>query len=215
LNDNICEICGSNKKVQRYSKTNQYLCNKHYKQIYRHGKIIEKHRLTSNDIIEYTDLGYAEIILRSNDGNEIARSQIDIEDVTIVKQYKWHLSNNGYVTSSFPDIYLHRLIMYAPNNRRVDHINHNTLNNRKYNLRICSAQENVMNSKISKNNTSSVTGVNYRKDRNKWRAYIMFNRKQINLGFYDNFYDAVKARKEAEIKYFGEFAPFNTKEEYL
>lgn len=46
-------------------------------------------------------------------------------------------------------------------------------------------------------------------DRNKWRAYITVNKKQISLGLFNKKEDAIKARKEGELKYFGEFAPIN------
>ena len=61
--------------------------------------------------------------------------------------------------------------------------------------------------KINSNNTSGYRGVSYRKDRNKYRAYIKFQGKDIFLGHYDNIDDAIKARKDAEKEYFGEFAP--------
>ena len=56
--------------------------------------------------------------------------------------------------------------------------------------------------KVNKNNTSGITGVGYRKDRGKWRAYIKIQRKTINLGYFDKKEDAIKARREAEEKYF-------------
>lgn len=55
---------------------------------------------------------------------------------------------------------------------------------------------------INSNNTSGHRGVSYRKDRNKYRAYIKFQGKNIFLGNYDNIEDAIKARKCAEEKYF-------------
>jgi hypothetical protein len=57
------------------------------------------------------------------------------------------------------------------------------------------------------NNKSGKTGVSWRKQRSKWHAHIKVDGKEIHLGFYDVFDDAVSARIEAEKKYFGEFAP--------
>ena len=54
-------------------------------------------------------------------------------------------------------------------------------------------------------NTSGYKGVGFHKQRNKWRARIMVDNKDISLGLYDTIEEAIKARKEAEIKYFGEF----------
>ena len=55
------------------------------------------------------------------------------------------------------------------------------------------------------NNTSGITGVYWKKDRNKWGARIVVNGKCIYLGYFANKEDAIKIRKEAEIKYFGEY----------
>lgn len=145
---------------------------------------------------------------------KLGKSNVDVflddSDYDIVRRYKWYLNNNiGYV-SGFIDgkkVYLHRFIMGYPANKCVDHINRNKLDNRKSNLRICSTRENVINSKLSKNNTSGISGISFRDDRNKFRAYIMVNRKQIFLGYYSDIEDAIFARRQAEIKYFGEFAP--------
>tara|TARA_R110000764_G_scaffold28636_7_gene67423 strand:- start:1849 stop:2334 length:486 start_codon:yes stop_codon:yes gene_type:complete len=115
----------------------------------------------------------------------------------------------GYaVFSSTSSIYycklLHRVIMEAPDGMDVDHIDGNTLNNRKSNLRVCSHHENLMNRKKHKNNKSGVKGVSWYKNLNKWHAQIQCDKK-IHLGYYDDFDEAVKVRKEAEEKYFGEF----------
>lgn len=54
-------------------------------------------------------------------------------------------------------------------------------------------------------NTSGVKGVHYDKDRNKWKSEICVNNKKIMLGRFENKDDAIKARCDAEIKYFGEY----------
>ena len=56
--------------------------------------------------------------------------------------------------------------------------------------------------KVRKNNTSGVTGVNYIKNIKKWNASIFFKGKKINLGYFENIDNAIKARKDAEEKYF-------------
>jgi hypothetical protein len=63
-----------------------------------------------------------------------------------------------------------------------------------------------MNSKISKNNKSGVTGVRFDSSINKWIAQISINFKTIHIGTYSDFDTAVFARKTAETKYFGEYA---------
>ena len=75
--DKICEICKSDKGVEKYGKTGQYLCKRHYLQLCRYGKILKRTIRDKNEIIEYND--YAEIILYNKDCEEIARAIIDLE----------------------------------------------------------------------------------------------------------------------------------------
>ena len=80
----------------------------------------------------------------------------------------------------------------------------------KENLRKCSTTQNRMNSNTRSNNTSGCTGVYWNKRKNRWASNIGVHNKDIFLGYYKNFEDAVKARKEAEEKYFGEFSYDNS-----
>lgn len=181
------------------------LCCRHYKQMYRHGKII-KTIYEPNDIVCYET--YAEVILRDKHSEECARALIDLEDVELVSRYKWCIDGHGYVLCRNTGIFLHKLIMNDVDNAFIlDHINRNRLDNRKSNLRYATSQENARNKSIQKNNTSNIPGVSWRKDRNKWRSYITVDSKQISLGLYENKKDAIAARKAAEEKYFGEFTP--------
>ena len=90
--------------------------------------------------------------------------------------------------------------------QQIDHINGNRLDNRIANLRLASNAENSRNCKLSKNNTSGVTGVSYHAQAKKWFAQIMFNRKNNNLGLFNTKEEAIAARKKAETQYFGQFA---------
>ena len=63
----------------------------------------------------------------------------------------------------------------------------------------------ITSNKLSSNNTSGCRGVSFDKRMGLWRARLKFKRKLMNFGSYTNFEDAVKARKEAEQLYFGEF----------
>ena len=145
------------------------------------------------------------VIFYTHNGEEF---YTDIEDVELVKQYTWCI-NDGYVINR-DGILLHRLLMDAPLDKDVDHINHNKLDNRKCNLRIAFDYENLWNQKISKNNTSGITGVYFEKNTKKWIAKICVNRKQIFLGRFNVFEEAAKARKQAEEKYYGEFSYDNS-----
>ena len=199
----MCKIegCNNNKILAKG------LCNKHYKQIYRHGKIIET--IHDRNKIVMLDT-YAEIILKDKQFNEIGRALIDLEDVDKVKKYKWCSNAHGYAICRELNISLHRFVMdHYDNDNVIDHINRDRLDNRKNNLRIATHQQNTINRSVQSNNISNIPGVSWRKDRNKWRAYITVNKKQISLGMFKTKEEAIKARKEGEIKYFGEFAPIN------
>lgn len=96
---------------------------------------------------------------------------------------------------------LHRYIMNCPKGMYVDHINHNTLDNRKCNLRIVSNADNLRNGNIRANNKTGIKGVHYNKIRKKYIATIKVNYKNINLGSFDNIEEARKVRKLAEEKF--------------
>ena len=66
-------------------------------------------------------------------------------------------------------------------------------------------QQNCYNRSLSTRNTSGIKGVSWDKDRQKWRAIILFKGKKISLGRYDNFEDAKKARQDKAKELFGEF----------
>lgn len=178
-------------------------CRKHYQQYRRYGYIPARTRNDANEIIEYDD--YAEVVLYNKDGNEVARTMIDLEHVDTVKNYRWHLSH-GYARNDEVG-FLHRYIMNLTDDLVIDHINRNPLDNRRDNLRICTQHENCFNRLVSNRNTGKVIGVEKRS--NKWIAYINYNYRKIHLGCYNTIEEAIEARRQAEIEYFGEFAPNN------
>lgn len=144
----------------------------------------------------------------------------DLEDYDLIKDYCWkenpptNNNKNGYLNSTYKSVSIHGIVMHKENYRKekykndfvIDHIDGNVLNNRKQNLRICTNQQNLMNCKLSSNNTTGYTGISYDKKYNKWDAHIMIDRKNIHLGRFANIEDATKARLKAEEEYFGEYS---------
>lgn len=106
-----------------------------------------KNKISSKIIInDYIIKGnYIYISLYNSNGLVIAQTKIDKEDYDKVKCYKWTLTSENYVMNKASGILLHRLIMNCPDDKVVDHINHDTLNNTKSNLRIVSRSENCRN----------------------------------------------------------------------
>lgn len=138
---------------------------------------------------------------------------IDADDFDKIKNYCWRevKSRRADITSRIctsidnKTVYMHQVIGF----KAYDHVDRNELNNRKYNLRPCSKSQNSANRNLQQNNTSGVTGVYWYANRNKWVAQISFKQKQIRktLGYFANKDDAIRARLNAEMQYFGEFAP--------
>ncbi len=106
---------------------------------------------------------------------------------------------------------LHRYIMNVTDSKVViDHINHNGLDNRRENLRVCSNAENSRNSRKQSNPASSIyKGVHLNINTQKYESNIKFNYRKISLGCYDTELDAAKAYDAAAKLLFKEFACLN------
>ena len=130
---------------------------------------------------------------------------IDDEDYERISKYNWFYNNCGYAvknkTINSPKQYMHRMIMNAEKGQIVDHINRNTYDNRKANLRFVNKSQNAFNSKRRTTGISGTTGVYWSKVKNKWTARIKGKRKEMSLGYYLDKNDAIRARKNAEKKY--------------
>lgn len=132
---------------------------------------------------------------------------VDVIDLPIVEKYFWY-STKGYAQNDIVGC-LHRVIANAKPHELVDHINMDTLDNRRENLRICTKAENMRNRNAQANNTSGMEGVTWDKYGKKWMAQLSLNKKHIHLGRYDDILDAAKAYNAAAIIHHGEFARLN------
>lgn len=95
-------------------------------------------------------------------------------------------------------VYLHRWLTHAPKGMMVDHINHDTLDNRFENLRIVTNAENQQNRRGAKrNSTTGIRGVYWEKRIGKWKAHYMLNGKRVIVGFFEDIKEAEKAVIEA------------------
>ena len=148
--------------------------------------------------------------------------QIDDEDWDKVKGYTWRISKkknsndvyiraHQYVNNKRVDISLHRFIMGCiyGDNKMVDHINHNTLDNRKCNLRFCTGQENNQNRRKPVINTTGYKGVRVSTGTNRWGAVVSINRKNIRVGTYDSPEEAAHMYDMLALKLQGDFACTN------
>lgn len=180
------------------------LCEKHYTQLWRHGKILERTSRDLNEIIVYEN--YAEIILYNKEYEEYKRTLIDVEDINKCKKYKWSFNGN-YVSSRNGNLLLHRYIMNCNDEKYIDHINKNKLDNRKCNLRICTNQENSFNKNINLRTKSGLMGVFWSNRYKKWEIQISIDGKNIYITRTKNINEAIAIRLKAEDIVFKEFAP--------
>lgn len=142
---------------------------------------------------------------------------IDQEDLKLINNKSWFgqgVKSRGYIyaASSFcidgkwKIIYLHRLILNAKHGQFVDHINGNTLDCRKSNLRICDNKTNQFNQRKVRGKIP-LKGVTF--EAGKYRARIRHNGGKINLGSFDTMEEAARAYDKKAFDLRGEFAVLN------
>lgn len=154
-------------------------------------------------------------------------AQVDDEDYDYLNQWKWYAKKcqNLYyaargvlIEGKMKSIYMHRIIMNTSFDLHTDHLDRNTLNNQKSNLRICSMSQNMSNRKMKTGSETGFLGVHYRLDkRNKNKAIklivaeITANNKHFYLGLFKTEIEAALAYDRAAVRYHGEFANLNFK----
>lgn len=145
---------------------------------------------------------------------------VDDDDYDWLSQYKWYY-DNAYaikywrtVEKKKYKIPMHRLIMSPLKELYIDHINRNTLDNRKLNLRVCTHQENCRNKWQSKEGKSSRYKGVWRNKRDKtWMTAIRIAKEvRKHLGSFETEIEAATAYNEAALKYHGQFARLNSLE---
>lgn len=140
---------------------------------------------------------------------------VDDEDYSYLANFKWCVNKkNGYYqvirtvydrdSKKYYKIILARVIMDVPCGMLVDHIYHNPLDNRRFNLRVCNHQQNMSNRMPSRNRFKGIL-----KHHGRYRAKIDYNYKRTYLGTFPDPVSAAKAYNDAAIKIFGPFAKLN------
>lgn len=162
----------------------------------------------------------AKIKLKRHSGEEFWTT-IDLEDFEKVSNMglNWRTkyvkeTNSYYAVASYKKEcgsrrvkYLHRIIMDANDEDIIDHVNHDTLNNRKSNLRYANKMKNARNrSGLNSNNTTGYRNVSYIKSEGKHIVQLQIDGKNTRLGAFDDMHEAGKFAKEMREKYYGKFA---------
>jgi len=155
-------------------------------------------------------LEYVELFFKKNRAEKDYNAAIDKKQKLLYTVTPHSVVPNDIVNHLSSSVPGSNFINYSDRVTEIDENIKNTrdiFDNRKTNLRVCTARENTLNGKVPKNNTSGVIGVSFSKSKNKWKAFINKDYKQLFLGYYETMTDAVRARLIAERIMYGEFAP--------
>ena len=139
------------------------------------------------------------------------------KDYAELSKHKWcasKLSYGGFAATrdvSGKTVFMHRVVMNAPKELEVDHKNHDTLDNRPANLRLCTSSQNQRNM-ISKTGSSRYKGVCWYKRDKIWQVQIKINGKMKYLGRFESEIEAAEAYNKKAVELFGDFAYTNFRE---
>lgn len=139
---------------------------------------------------------------------------VDDEDAGRVSLYPWHavkIREEFYAATTISGrrMYLHRFITEAPRGFDVDHVNHDGLDNRRKNLRVCTHQQNLVNQKKQSGRSSRYKGVTWDKSRNRWRAQTKVLGRAVYLGYFRSEIQAAGAYDNFMRDLHGEYALLN------
>lgn len=151
------------------------------------------------------------IPLRARDGSVRAYAIIDAADAPFAARWRWNLINTQYAGRWEKDattkrsclIYLHRELLGLPrirDGREGDHINRDTLNNTRKNLRVLTHAQNLQNKASYRGATSRHRGVYWDSRAQRWRAEVRLNGKKHSLGSFLLENDAADAARNARIR---------------
>lgn len=141
---------------------------------------------------------------------------IDAADVSLVADRFWLVRISGqtgyaqsadYSTGKCKTLLLHRVLLGAPDEFLVDHIDGDGLNNRRANLRLCNRSQNAQNRAAPSHSSSGIKGVCWNARDQRWRAHIQVSPTlRLHLGNFLSKDAAAAAYAAAAVKYHGDFA---------
>lgn len=218
----ICKVCGKicGNKLHEYIKG---MCSKHYLQVKKYGKPLDNNPRTVYDANEIRVLNdYAEIDTYNFIGEVLSTFKLDIEDIPLLGNHKWRTVFKGKQKSPYlitghggsqgnDQIYFHRLVM-GNISEEVDHINRDSTDNRKENLRISNRTQQLANTSLRENNTQGVKGVYFIANRGKYRAEISCKKKRIMSPLYETKAEAAYFRYLLEQLFYKDIGIYNSKE---
>ncbi len=149
---------------------------------------------------------------------------VDDEDFEYLNQFKWFAIKNGHTFYAARSVWLrnelkeiqslmHREIIHTPKGKMTAHLDGNGLNNRKYNMRVCSNKENQQNRQTVRGK-SKYKGVYLHKQKDRQKVYFYWSAqikgdKEMHLGSFKTEKEAALAYNKKAKELFGEFAYLN------
>ncbi len=189
-----CRQCGQNflASSTEVNRGNAQLCSRECRSAER--------RLSGD--VELLQDGTARIPLRGVNGSIRAYALIDAADAAWANQWRWFLNSDGYADRASGTMVLHRelLGLQRGDGLEGDHINRDTLDNRRSNLRIMTRQGNSQNRRSCVNASSAYRGVTFDKRRGKWLAGMQVDGKVMHIGRFSSEQDAAEAARLARLQ---------------
>ena len=209
----ICKQCGRS-YIYNGHNSKDY-CVKHKGQLDKYGKFLDSNPRTKYDANEFrvTPKWVEFDVYQPTTCDVTGTFKIDFDDYQRVSKHKWCMNKQGYALTRIGDknILLHRFILNPKEGQVVDHINLDTKDNRKINLRVCSQALNTQNRRPY--NKYSIKGIEQTRS-GKWSAYFRNNNKQYHSQGYDTVEEATFARFILE-QLFGEGELAQHNQEYI
>lgn len=170
-----------------------------------------KERLIPSKFRIVGNICYLEVYNRK--GIVVNEALIDLEDYEKVKEFRLHQSiigsNYKRIRTNTGIKLVYFIVGKAPGGLYIDHINRNTSDNRKCNLRFVTRSQNGMNRSKHNKTTSIFKGVHWDKSRNKWKVEIKLNQICKHVGRFDEEEEAAEAYNRKAKELFGEYAALN------
>lgn len=204
----VCAYCGESFDVRWAVRNRATFCSVRCRELGRTGRTLNGDALIDNgDGTMSVPLGRGLTAL------------IDTADRALVEHWRWTSSMVGrriYAVhrAGAASVPMHRVLMGAPDELDVDHIDGNGLNNCRSNLRLATRSENMANVPVRRSNTSGFTGVSRHSVSGRWRATIKQDGRQVHIGFFDTPEDAARAYDARAREVFGAFARLNLPDDH-
>lgn len=145
-------------------------------------------------------------------------TQVDDIDFEQLNRFKWYAATSRSNTPIYAarksgtkprkNIYMHRLLLNAPQDREVDHIDGNGLNNTRGNIRLVTRRQNSLNTS-KRPSRIPYRGVEFRKADGRYWCRIVHNGKRISIGYFHSAVNAATAYDKKALELFGEFGKLN------